>query len=361
VSGVTRNYIILDGSPIRGWRLLSRRLISVFIYLALPCAMGIAARLDGTWKLPGNDKGFSQHFGYWVLFLTTPIVLLLTAHVLETFTATIESLDVLYFRASADIKRKTRRLIARHLDHLSLRTLPALGLCGFFMLVMLFFCIVNVINTSSADAVRSTYGHDSYDALPHVLSFWVGKTYVFLVFPIVYAIALSVAFQVTYAMMSILRFLGNNDMLQINLFHEDNCGGTSRFGDANLLIMLIYANFIAVRATMYLTHHTTYFVANAALLGCSVAAAAQSILAVYSIHRVLVRKKRECIEALASRLNLDVDTTLRAGGRFSSDVLALRNHVAGLYTYPYAKPALAAVNVVRFLPAALAVATVLLK
>ena len=358
---VTRNYIILDGSPIGRRRFISRRLIAVLVYLLLPCAMGIAARLDGAWKLPGNDKGFSQHFDYWVLFLTTPIVLLITAHLLETFTATINSLDVLYVRASAELQRKTERLIARHLDHLSLRTIPSISLAGFLALVMLFFCIINVINTSSADAVRNTYGHDSYDALPHVLSFYIGKTYVFIVFPVVYAIALSVAFQVTYAMMSILRFLGNNDMLQVNLFHEDNCGGTSRFGDANLLIMLIYANFIAVRATMYLTHHTTYFVANAALLGCSVAAAGQSVLAVYSIHRVLVRKKRECIEALGRRLNVDVDTTLRVGGRFSSDVLAFRNHVAGLYTYPYAKPALAAVNVIRFLPAALAVATVLTK
>jgi len=361
VVNVTQNYVILDGSPIGRLRFVSRRLIAVCIYLLLPCAMGIAARLDGTWKLPGNDKGFSQHFGYWVLFLTTPVVLLVTAHLLETFTATIRSLDVLYVRSSANLQRKTERLIAHHLDHLSLRTLPAISLCLFIVLVMVFFCIVNVINTSSPGAVRHTYGHDSYDALPHVLSFYVGKTYIFLVFPVVYAIALFVAFQVTYAMMSILRFLGNNDMLQINLFHEDNCGGTSRFGNANLLIMAIYANFITVRAMMYLTHHTTYFVANASLLGCSVAAAAQSVIAVYSIHRVLVRKKHECIEALAHRLNVDVDTTLRAGGRFSSDVLAFRNHVAGLYTYPYAKPALAAVNVIRFLPAAFALAATLMK
>ncbi|MEA2237241.1 MAG: hypothetical protein QOC81_1965 [Thermoanaerobaculia bacterium] len=356
---MTRNYFILDGSPVGHLRLVSRRLIAVLIYLLLPCAMGIAARWDHTWKLPGEDKGFSQHFGYWVLFLTTPVVLLLTAHLLETFTATISGLDVLYVRASEELRRKTEKLIARHLDHLSLRTIPAISLSAFFALVMLFFCIVNVINTSSPDAVRHTYGHDSYDALPHVLSFYVGKIYLFLVFPVVYAIALAVAFQVTYAMMSILRFLGNNDMLQINLFHEDNCGGTSRFGNANLLIMLIYANFILVRSMMYLTHHTTYFVANAALLGCSVAAAVQSVVAVYSIHRVLVRKKRECIEALGRRLSVDVDTTLRVGGRFSSDILAFRNHVAGLYTYPYARPALAAVNLIRFLPAALVLVTVL--
>jgi hypothetical protein len=258
------------------------------------------------------------------------------------------------------MRRKTERLIARHVDHLSLRTPSSIGFVVLFAIVMLFFCIVNVINTSSAAAVRHTYGHDSYDALPHVLSFYVGKLYVFLVFPVVYAIALSVAFQVTYAMTSILRFLGSNDMLQINLFHEDNCGGTSRFGDANLLIMLIYANFITVRAMMYLTHHTTYFVANAALLGCSVAAAVQSIWAVSSIHRVLVQKKRECIDALGHRLNAAVDTTLR-GGQFSSDILAFRNHIAGLYTYPYAKPALAAVNVIRFVPAVIAVGTLLLN
>src|SRR5215212_12158796 len=145
---VTRNYVILDGSPIGRLRFISRRLIAVSIYLLLPCAMGIAARFDGAWKLPGNDKGFSQHFGYWVLFLTTPIVLLITAHLLETFTATIKSLDVLYVRTSAELQRKTEQLITRHLDHLSLRTTPAISLAGFVALVMLFFCIINVINTS---------------------------------------------------------------------------------------------------------------------------------------------------------------------------------------------------------------------
>lgn len=347
--------MLLDGSPIRGMRFVSPRLIAVVAYLLMPCTMAIAAWLDDAWELQGHDKGFSQHFGYWVLFLTTPVVLLLTACLVERFSVTIRSLDVLYVRPSAELRQKADRLVAQHLEHLSLKTIPSVAVFALIVLVMLFFCIVNVINTASAEAVRNTYGHDSFDALPHVFSFYVGKLYVFMVFPVVYATALFVAFQVTYSMMSILRFLERHDILQINLFHEDNCGGTSRFGDANLLIMLIYTIFIAVRATMYLTHHTTYFVGNAALFGCSIAAATQSILAVYSIHRVLVRKKRECLDALGRRLNVDVDTTLRVGGNFSSDLLAFRNHVVGLHTYPYAKPALAAVNAIRFLPAILAI------
>jgi hypothetical protein len=58
---------------------------------------------------------------------------------------------------------------------------------------------------------------------------------------------------------------------------------------------------------------------------------------------------------MATRLNQQFTSSLQKGVRFPSDLLALRNHLVGIHTYPYATGALAAVNAIRFAPAALAV------
>jgi hypothetical protein len=173
---------------------------------------------------------------------------------------------------------------------------------------------------------------------------------------LVYSVAIFVALHVTASLISILKYLSRNNILRINLFHEDNCGGTSKFGNINLLILGIYANFFAVMYAMYMTHRTTYPAMIASLIACSVLAIAQSVVAVYHIHKTVAQKKSECIEAMTARLNQQFTASLsQENERFPNDLLAFRNQLIETHTFPYAASALAAVNVIRFAPVAIAV------
>jgi hypothetical protein len=111
---------------------------------------------------------------------------------------------------------------------------------------------------------------------------------------------------------------------------------------------VIYAN--------YLTHHQTYFVMITSLAACSVFVIAQSIVAVYYIHRAVAQKKRQYIDAVIVALNTRAAGSLHGEG-FPNDLLAFRNHLIGVRTFPYTGGALLAVNVFRFAPALLAIGT----
>jgi hypothetical protein len=156
-------------------------------------------------------------------------------------------------------------------------------------------------------------------------------------------------------MVSILKFLCDDDILLINLFHPDNCGGTSPFGRINLLILGVYGNFFLIIYAMYMTHRQAYLVITVSLIACSVLAILQSVFAVYYIHKAIAQKKSEYIQAVTERLNEQFAASFQQNGKFPNDLLTFRNHLMSVHTFPYTSGALIAVNVIRFVPAALAV------
>lgn len=316
-----------------------------------PALIAIASWIDGTWKMQDSGKGLSQHYGYWAIFLATPVVLLLTLHLLDTFINSIQKIDNYCIDITGEMHSRVSKLVQRHIRSLSLRSRSD-WILVFIMVVMLLWCLFNIITTISP---IETYHHDVFDAFAHPFGFYTAKVYLILVYTLVYSVAIFVALHVTASMISILKFLYRNDILRINLFHADNCGGTSIFGNINLMILGIYASFFAVIYAMYMTHRQTYIALILALTGCSFLAIIQSVAAVYYIHKTVSKKKRECIEAMTARLNQQFAASLQQGSQFPNDMLAFRNHLIDIHTFPYARGALVAVNVIRFAPVGLAV------
>jgi len=67
------------------------------------------------------------------------------------------------------------------------------------------------------------------------------------------------------------------------------------------------------------------------------------------------------MEAMTLRLNKRFATSLEDNSRFPSDLLAFRNHLVDIHTFPYAKGALVAVNFIRFAPVVLGVISYFIK
>lgn len=348
---VTKRYILLDQCRlVANWK-ISKRISFALFYLLFPIIIGIGTRLDGTWTMQFPGKGFSQHYGFWAIFITTPVILLLTSWLLESFVDTLQNINQYCIDRGAELRLRMEAIASRHVRSLALRS-PSKWILVFIMFAMLAWCCFNVLKTISP---VDTYHHDVFDAYSHPFGFYSAKVYVFLAFTLVYAMAIFVALHVTFSMISILKFLNSNSMLQIDIFHEDNCGGTSRFGNINLMIMSIYVNFFIVICAMYITHRTTYLVMTGSLVASFLLGLAQSVFAVYYIHAAIAQKKRECLKILRGELNQQTALSLTPNGSFPTDLLTLRNHLVDLHTFPYVSGAEIAVNVLRFAPAILAI------
>ena len=344
-------YFLLDRNPVRGGGHVSRRAVGLAVYLTFPILIAAACLFDHTFTMVDPAKGFTQHYGFWAIFATTPIILFMTSYLLYKFTNTICDVDEYCVDASAEVRRSVETLVRRHVESLGLRS-RSVAILVMLVIGLLWWCILNVLNTTTP---TDTYRHDVFDSYAHPSGFVVTKVYVFIVFAAAYAVAIFVAVHVTLSMISIMKYLRINKIFRIDLFHADNCGGLSRFGNINLLIMGIYINFFIVIFAMYRTHQTTYPVMLFSLIGSSVLAFAQSVVAVYHIHLAVAARKEECLEVVVERLNDLAPLSLPPKNRFPTELLALRNHVAGVSTFPYARGAAAAVNVIRFAPAAMAV------
>jgi hypothetical protein len=251
-----------------------------------PLAIAAACWIDGTWRMQDSGKGLRQHYGYWVIFVTTPVIFLLTLRLLDKFLKLMREIDNYCVELTDEMRGRLTKLVQRHIQSLLFQS-RSVWILVFLVVVLLFWWLFNVIKTISP---VETYHHDVFDAYAHPFGFYAAKFYTLLVFTLVYSFAIFVALHVTVSMISILRFLSRQSILRINLFHADNCGGTSTFGNINLIILGVYANFFAIDFAMYLTHRQTYLAIVASLTASCFLAIAQSVAAVYYIHTSLAKK-----------------------------------------------------------------------
>ncbi len=344
-----RRYFVLDSSSVAGIPHLSRRLVALILFSAFPFLIAWCCELDDTLALPIDGKGLSQHYGFWAIFATTPLILILSTILLDRFMATVTQLDVHFVGVGTDTKVELECLVNRLVSHVSLRSWSS-TLLVLLSLVFAGFGVYNVLMTIDP---MPTYGHDVFDALKHPHGFYVTKVYVFLVFAIAWSIAVFLATSVTFSIVVLLKFVSRHRILQINVFHSDNCGGASRFGMLNLLILALWACLLTVPLVMFWTHKHTYLVMDVSLFGCFLLLV-QNVLGVYYIQRLVAQKKEECIEAANRILNAQLSNTF-GGGEFADNLLAFRGHVMAMHTLPYTKSALAVVGLINLISAAVAI------
>jgi hypothetical protein len=110
-------------------------------------------------------------------------------------------------------------------------------------------------------------------------------------------------------------------------------------------------------AGMMLTHERTYFVMRSALIFCTIATTAQSLSAVWAIHSFISLKKKTRLKEIAAKLDTDFQLALANDAHFRNDLLAARNHIQAISTFPYAARIVVLVNAIRFAPVIIAIIT----
>jgi len=350
LESLTRRYFALRPAIGTGAVNFRTSLITTATYLAIPLIICFAAHIDGTWWMRGGGKGFFQHYGMLTIFTTTPIIVILTALALQKFRLTMDGLHNYTFLGT--VPPDLEKLVAWHVRSLSLRKQSA-WLFVLFCLIGFLFGVANIVQTISP---VKTYGNDVFDAIQYPYGFYFTKLYLCLIWTFSYPVALFIALHITISLVIILRYMCRHDLLRIDFFHPDNCGGVSIFGSINLLVMTIYANFFAVLYMLHVTHATkTYLTVTVPWFGLSFIFIIQSFGAVYHIHKFAAIKRNESLQMIGAFLNTQM-LNLLTEKKFSADLIHARNHLLGLKTYPYAGPALAVVNAIRYVPAIVAVA-----
>jgi len=313
--------------------------------LILPSLVCLGVYLDGTWNMGNAGKGLVQHYGFWAQCITTPIIAILTGATLNCFLSTMHSLEK--YSTSGELPRDLRRMINKEILSISLRRRSRF-LLYLMMVTGLCFGILNVRQTMDPKAI---YGNEVYDSISHTFGFVLTKPFLFFNWALVYPIAIFLIVHVTISMVRIRNYMCSNELLRIDFFHPDNCGGVSVFGDINTYIMGVYINFFAVLIALDLTHERKYetLVLFASL--ASIGFIFQSVGVVYSIRRFVQEKKREYLEVINKKLDSQVRAAIPAGSL--ADLLIVRNHVLSLKSHPYTRQASVIVNAIRFAPVAI--------
>ncbi|MDB4951194.1 MAG: hypothetical protein JWM27_3843 [Gemmatimonadetes bacterium] len=227
----------------------------------------------------------------------------------------------------------------------------------FFSMCGMFYTLLNM--RWVMEPVRF-YGTPTFDSLDHTLVFVANRLFMAFMTIYVFPTSLIVCIGATVLIRRVLNYMARTDQITINLFDSDNCGGLSEFGLINALIMGIYFILLTNIVLNMQSHRSQTWMLVLPLIGMSIVIALQSVLAVYSIHGCVQAKKQEALTNVSRRLSNQL-IDLEKSGYFPSDLLALRDHLLSVRTYPYSTYINGVVNLLRLSPALLGVARLVFR
>ena len=325
--------------------------IGIFtISLAWLAAVYGAAYLDHTTTLPSTGKGFFQHDGYIVWHLMTPVALSLSLWSLERFRQILERPEPHFIR-SADGSREFYELRAWHLSSLNLhsRFIWILGLGVVTGALCTTLILTQVINP------QATYGNDVFNALRYKLGYYVTNTYLAISWTMLVPFSLYIVLHITFSMANLLHHARRLRVLHIDLFHPDNCGGLSDFGDLNLRLTLYYVPIIISLIALAETHIRRYTSLLLPAFILPIVLVAQALIGVLTMYRAVQSEKRQQMENLKELLCDTLDAPQDVQGGVTA--LLLWKHIHGVNALPYSDSA----RFIQFILPALSLAVGILQ
>jgi hypothetical protein len=326
---------------------------ALVIGCVLPFLVLIAAAFEHSLVL-SEGTGVLQHAGFFSFVVTAPLIPYLTWALLQRTAFLLAGLP--RFSATGNLPAPLRRIVRQKLLLIGLRTrMKFTFVLG--SVIGLFYVILNARWVMDAETF---YGTPTFDSPDHLLVFVVNRVYVAFMLVIITPTALFACLSITSMMHRILKFMSNTDILEIDLFHSDNCGGLSEFGSLNATIMAIYVCILANIIMNMESHESEVGMLLLPLMVMSTLIILQSIAAVYYIHKCIQAKRREALRVVNEKLNSQF-RELRVTGHFSDELLAVRNHLITIRSFPYSTHVLGFVNLLRAAPALLAVLRAVLR
>lgn len=341
-----------SGKRLFDGRLLPRlTIVLTIILMTLIWVLGIlgASIADDTLWLPAPGRGLLHHYGFQASVLAAPVVLLTTYYALSFFLRVLRDIDDLLV-ANADIS-SVRAVIRPHIESIFLRRVWS----GFLPLFMFIGVASSIVIFRKLNVPATYWGNDVFNATYYQYGYAVANLFLLFLWGTVYPLGLFYAFHVTLSMEMIVRRLKGLNLLRLNFLHVDKCGGMSRFGTLNFIVMTIYVAPFAAITAFHFTHQSTYLSLVIAAIGMSVLFIGQSFYGIYTVSRTIAAERRAIVTSLNGKISNAMEGT-RKNFAAAGATLQYRDKVMSVSSFPYSDKISAAVNALRLAPAAITVA-----
>jgi len=323
-------------------------ILRIILFFSLfPVTNYLGALTDNTLFMANNGKGLFQHYGVWAFYITNPIIFLLILVILKRFYNIVS--NVKNYLKDKKIDKKINTLCIKNIDSIFLRNKNKYILY-LMHIVGVMFSIVNIFQTIEPVKI---FGNDVFDSFPYFWGFLANKIHLSFVWSYLYPITFFIILHVTISIMIILKYIYKNNLLKLDVFSSDGCGGISEFGTLNMYIMLIYALLFSVMISLAITHTNNHFTLILPIIISSIVFIVQSFAGVYYVHKIVSEEKNELLKNINELLRKNI-YQIKEKNDFPAGLIFLRKYVLSLKSYPYTKVASFVVNSLRLLPALLA-------
>jgi len=287
-------FAFLTGRDGRGVRVL--RLI--ILTLIFPMVAAIGAQLDRTVIMEdGRGHGFLQHFGFFVLFASSPAVILICFMLLDRAARVITNPRFTgEMRNPLILNSFQRRLVSilsfRHKS--SKITLAAASFVGAA------FLLINAHTTSDP---RIVYGTDVWDAGAHGFGYYAAKICLAYQWMYLYPIVVTVACSSIYVIGAIvIRITKDASSLQLPAYAPDGCGGFRSLGQLMLGVVYLDIPFFFVLLALRYTHSSFYWTLELGTGVLVIGVVIEMFLPFIKLHTVLSLAKRKKLIELQSMI-----------------------------------------------------------
>ncbi len=316
-----------DGPGVRVLRL-------IILTLVFPMIAAVAAQLDQTvFMKDGRGHGLFQHAGFFVLFASCPIVILICFMLLNRSARVIANPRFTgEARTSVRLNSFQRRLISRmNFRHRSSKqTLVAVSFIGAA------FLLLNAHTTSNPHIV---YGTDVWDGLAHVYGFYAAKVFLAYEWMYLYPVVITVALSSIYVICSIVnRVTKDSSSVMLPAYEPDGCGGFRSLGELMLSVVYLDIPFFFVLLALRYTHQSFYWTLELGATILVVGVVIEMFLPFVELHKILAKAKQTKLVELQSAIERLWEQRPAHGRNNELAVLAtnaLYERTSRISTWPY--------------------------
>jgi hypothetical protein len=309
---------------------------------------------DNALLLPAPGRGLLNHYGFQFCFLSAPFILLTSYMAVACYLCLLSRLDILLDPKTS--QKQVTQFITGYLNALFSKNKWG-GALGLFIFIGAGFSIITFRQLNNPQVF---WGNDVFNAVRYHHGYIWANSVLFITWSFIYPIAFYSAICITISIERIVDHLRKEGLLKLDFLHVDQCGGMAAFGTLNLVIMLIYLGPFTSLYALHVTHKNAYLSLISGSIIMSAVFIVQSIYGVYWISKAIAQER----DAMVSVLNKEIEY---ARGKPDSNPsvilakLAYRDRVLAVKSFPYSTNISIAVNMLRFMPVAAAVAKNILR
>lgn len=259
--------------------------IAVAVAVARAAALGVAAYYDKSLWLPGEGVGLLEHLGIPAIVLGDVVLFLLCVYASQMTRLVGRRLPT---------TRDRRSLVQRYFKLIVLRKIFGVG--GIFKKLFLLLSIIGAVfvvnQTVMAIDPTKYYGHDTFNSILHLRSFWVNRVNLITSWCVVIPLFSSYLIAHTIAIRRFFRRCDEHGLVALQPGHPDKHGGFTFFGWLDTIYVVGLLVVLVEAFLLIITHRRVTLGGLFSVVAITFGFLLISVLSIYEVLRVVRRQER---------------------------------------------------------------------